>query len=427
MHFTPDFGRTLPKGWPTHVRSAVIHVCSLAHVSLVTTRGWMAHHRSSYVRQKSENQRLRDEVFLLTEELRIKSARMDRIPSQRRPHYPPLERMRILELRARRGWSLREAARHFQISVATLSAWMRRLDEAGPDAVVQIPTPVNKFPDLVRYIVQRLKVWAPTLGYKKIAWMLCRAGVQLGPATVGRMLREEPPPRKTRRTLRMPRRRVESSRPNEVWLSDLTIMPLSDGFWISFCNRVLRPLWPNGWWVAVVADHFSRRILGVEVFWRPPTAEEMRRLFQRILRETGARPERLVTDRGSQFRETGFREWCRSLGIRQRFGFLGEFGGIPRMERLIQTVKVECMRRQPVPFLRSGLRRELVLFRHWYNGIRPHEALGGATPDERYGAVSPGQEAGAAVVVARVGAKNLSVRYVAGRPHLPSVELGLAA
>ena len=38
---------------------------------------------------KAENERLRQELALLQEEIRIKDARTLRIPAQRRPHYPP--------------------------------------------------------------------------------------------------------------------------------------------------------------------------------------------------------------------------------------------------------------------------------------------------------------------------------------------------
>jgi len=36
------------------------------------------------------------ELALRQEELRIKDARMGRLPAQRRPHYPPIERLAIL-------------------------------------------------------------------------------------------------------------------------------------------------------------------------------------------------------------------------------------------------------------------------------------------------------------------------------------------
>jgi hypothetical protein len=48
---------------------------------------------------KAENDRLPQQAAWLTEEIRIKDARMRLIAAQRRPHYAPIERMSILELR----------------------------------------------------------------------------------------------------------------------------------------------------------------------------------------------------------------------------------------------------------------------------------------------------------------------------------------
>ena len=48
-------------------------------------------------------------------------------------------------------------------------------DESGPQALVQLRTPVNKFPDFVRYAVQRLQAICPTLGKNKLAQVLARA------------------------------------------------------------------------------------------------------------------------------------------------------------------------------------------------------------------------------------------------------------
>ena len=65
---------------------------------------------------------------------------------------------------------------------------MKRVDEEGADALVQIREPVNKSPDFVRYAVQRLKALCLSLGKAKIAEILCRAGLHLGTTTVGRFL-----------------------------------------------------------------------------------------------------------------------------------------------------------------------------------------------------------------------------------------------
>ena len=50
----------------------------------------------------------------------------------------------------------------------------------------QIPEPVNKYPQFVAYLVQRLHALCPTLGKAKIAQTLARAGVHLATTTVGR-------------------------------------------------------------------------------------------------------------------------------------------------------------------------------------------------------------------------------------------------
>jgi len=94
----------LPKGWPRRVRSAVIQTRSLAQTSVTHTRSWAANHFNARIRLKEETERLRNEILLLREEDRVKTVRMKQIPAPRRPHYPPVERLAILELRAARGW-----------------------------------------------------------------------------------------------------------------------------------------------------------------------------------------------------------------------------------------------------------------------------------------------------------------------------------
>ena len=78
----------LPKGWPASVRSSTVQAISLAHFSLTFARGVAANSINKRMRLQAEVDRLRQEIALLGEELRVKDARMLRIPAQRRPHYP---------------------------------------------------------------------------------------------------------------------------------------------------------------------------------------------------------------------------------------------------------------------------------------------------------------------------------------------------
>jgi len=182
----------LPRNWRRSVKFAVLHTIALAHYAIVYTRSWAADSRNGRVRLAAENERLKTELALQQEQQRIIDIRMSTIPPHRRPQYPPTQRMAILELKAARGWSLEQTAKAFLVTAATVASWMKRLDEEGPDALVQLHQPVNKFPDFVRHVVQRLKTLCPTMGKVKIAQTLARAGLHLGATTVGRILEEKP-------------------------------------------------------------------------------------------------------------------------------------------------------------------------------------------------------------------------------------------
>ena len=118
---------------------------------------------------------------------------MASIPAHHRPFYRPMERLAILELKAARDWSLEQTAKRFFVCPKTIASWMKRLDEDGASALVQLPVPVNKFPDFVRYAVKRLQTLCPNFGKKKLSEVLARAGLHLGTTTIGRIRRERPP------------------------------------------------------------------------------------------------------------------------------------------------------------------------------------------------------------------------------------------
>ena len=237
---------------------------------IVYARSWAADSINARVRLAAENNRLHEECALLRAELRVKDARTARIPAQRRLHYGPHERMAILELRAARGWSLKQTADTFLVTPATIASWMKRIDEQGPNALLQLRKPVNKFPDFVRYIVQRLKTLSPSMGKVKIAETLCRAGLHLGATTVGRILKEasQPGPGDLTPSPRV----VTAKRHNHVWHIDLTAVPTSMGFWASWLPFALPQCWPFCWWLAVAIDHYSRRVTGFETFRNNPTS-----------------------------------------------------------------------------------------------------------------------------------------------------------
>ena len=98
---------------------------SLAQFTIAYARGWAADSANTRVRLKAKLDRALQDNALLREEMRIKDVRMAR-------------------------------------------SWMGRVDEEGPAALVQLPVPVNKFPDFVWSMVQRLKALCPTLGKSRL-------------------------------------------------------------------------------------------------------------------------------------------------------------------------------------------------------------------------------------------------------------------
>ena len=177
----------VPENWPHTVRRAVLHAASLAHYAIIYTRSMAANSPIERVRLKGKLDRAQSEISLLREQLGLLKARFGRIPARHRPHYSPFERMAILEHRAARCWNLHQAAEEFLLDEQTLGDWMRRIDEKGGDALVRIPEPTNKFPDFVKHLAQRLKLLSPSMGRKKIAEHLLRAGLQISDSTVRRL------------------------------------------------------------------------------------------------------------------------------------------------------------------------------------------------------------------------------------------------
>jgi len=446
----------LPKHWRNHVRSAALHVIALARYVTAEVRGWAAGSLNPRVYLAAQLGQARQEIALLREELRIKDARMAAIPAHRRPHYPPTERMAILELKAARGWSQAQAAKAMMVTPATVAAWTRRIDERGPEALVQLPEPVSRFPDFVRHIVRRLKALCPSMGKVRIAKALARAGLHLAATTVGRMLAEQ-------RALRPESapgdaaaevtpeeegggkpRVVTAKYPNHVWHVDLTVVPIL-GFWVPWLPFALPQVWPFCWWIAVAEDHFSRRVLGFAFFRKPPTAAQMAAFLGRTIRKAGAKPKYVICDKGPQFWCAGFKRWCKRRGIRPRFGAVGKHGSIAVVERFIRSLKEEGQRRTLISLCQRTFQQGVSSYANWYNEYRPHTALCGATPNEIYLGRRPANRLPRfeprlrwprgspcarpqVLVKGKPGVRlELAVTFQGGRKHLPVITLARVA
>jgi transposase InsO family protein len=311
--------------------------------------------------------------------------------------------------------------------------------------LVQLREPVNKFPQLVGYLVRVLKRLCPTLGKRKIAEVLARAGLHLSATTVHRMLKEPALPEPVPISDQSRRHGIRAKHIHHTWHVDLSVVPIVSGFWTPWLPFALPQCWPFCWWVAVVVDHVSRRALGVAVFAQQPMSKDVRALLARAIRESKATPKHLICDKGTQFNCRGFRHWCRRSRIAVRYGAVGRHGSIAVVERFIRTLKEGLRLLVSVPMRREAFRRELTLLADWYNEFRPHAGLSGRTPNEVYFARFPATRRPRyeprprwprgspcakpwALTRGQPGAQlELHVDYHAGRRHLPIVTLRRAA
>ena len=419
----------LPRQWPEHVKSGILHAISLASVVLSFARGRAAGRR----RLRVELEQANAEIALLREELYIKDGRWERSRSRRRPHYTPVQRMRILQLRAARGWTLEKTGRVFLVDLQTLMIWMRRLDERDDRALIQTVEPVNRYPDFVRNLVRQLKRLFPEMGSERMAHFLARAGLLLGATTIRRIERENgPPPDDVVEEKVGRRRRVVGRYPGHTLHVDLTTVPTRAGFWVPWFPFSVPQRWPFCWWIAVAVDQVSRALVGFAVFSQLPSSKQIQSFLDRAIRANGQPPKYIITDKGKQFWCRSFKRWCKRRTIRPRYGAIGEPASIAIVERFIRSMKQECTRSLLVPMSVEAMQREIDLYSTWYNRDRPHMALAGRTPREvyenrtvrrRHFEPRPKWPHGPR----RRDRLRLAVSYVNERKHLPIIELRRAA
>lgn len=165
-------------------------------------------------------------------------------------------------------------------------------------------------------------------------------------------------------------RDLEITRPNQVWCADITYLPMRRGFL----------------YLVAIMDWATRKVLA----WRVSNtmgAEFCVAALQEALARFG-RPGIFNTDQGSQFTSAEFTGVLRDAEVRISMDGRGRWMDNVFIERLWRSCKYECVYLHAFETgseLRSGLTRWL----SYYNGQRPHSALGGRTPDEAYGRTRP--------------------------------------
>ena len=237
-------------------------------------------------------------------------------------------------------------------------------------------TPLNL--ELMRLIDETF-LEAPWYGSRQMARHLRRRGYGVGRMRVRRLMAKmglAPIYQKPRTTIPHPEHRAYKyllrgltiDRPNQVWCSDITYIPMRRGFL----------------YLVAVMDWATRKVLS----WRLSNSIDAEFCIQ-ALEEALARygpPEIFNTDQGSQFTSPRFVDVLRDAGVRVSMDGRGRWMDNVFIERLWRSLKYECVYIHAFETgseLRAGLTRWI----GYYNTDRPHSALAGATPDEAYGQI----------------------------------------
>ena len=153
-------------------------------------------------------------------------------------------------------------------------------------------------------------------------------------------------------------RNVRITRPNQVWAADITYLPMARGFL----------------YLVAVMDWHSRYVLA----WRLSNTLEAGFCAEAL---DQGQPEVFNTDRGSQFTSWEFTQVLQDRGVRISMDGKGRYQDNIFVERLWRTVKYEEVYLKAYASVLEAQRGLEDYFR-FYNGLRPHQALGYRTPAE---------------------------------------------
>ena len=160
-------------------------------------------------------------------------------------------------------------------------------------------------------------------------------------------------------------RGMEIVRPNQVWATDITYIPMARGFV----------------YLAVVLDWFSRRVLSWRVSITMEAAFCVETLEDALAKH--GRPEIFNTDQGSQFTGEAFTGVLASNGIAISMDGKGAWRDNVFVERLWRSVKYEEVYLRAYDSVAEA-RCSIGRYLDFYNRRRPHSSLAGMTPDQAY-------------------------------------------
>ncbi len=216
----------------------------------------------------------------------------------------------------------------------------------------------------------------PWYGSRQMTRHLRREGHGVGRKRVRRLVAViglVPIYQRPRTTVRHPEHRIYPyllrdlaiDRPNQVWCTDITYIPMRRGFL----------------YLVAVMDWWTRKVLS----WRVSNTMDVGFCIEALedALASHGRPEIFNTDQGGQFTSPQFTAVLRDAGIRISMDGKGRWMDNVFIERLWRSLKYECVYLHAFE-TGSELRDGLTQWVAYYNARRPHSSLEGRTPNEAY-------------------------------------------
>ena len=207
-----------------------------------------------------------------------------------------------------------------------------------------------------------LKAGGEKHGRKRIARLMRAAGLvgasrrRSGVTTTRRDKKARPAPD-------LVDRNFVASRPNQLWVADITFVPTASGFL----------------YLAVVLDAWSRKVVG----WSMANHLRTELVLDALEMAIGQRrPDGVIhhSDQGSQYTSLAFGKRCKEAGVRPSMGSVGDAYDNAMCESFFATLECELLERRRFASQAEAKMACFSFIEGWYNPARLHSALGYRSP-----------------------------------------------
>ena len=243
-------------------------------------------------------------------------------------------------------------------------------------AVYYKPRPVSPEDLAIMRRIDELHLEYPFAGSRMMRDFLNRAGVSIGRRHVATLMKRmgiEALYRRPNTSKPAPGhkiypyllRGVKVERPNHVWATDITYIPMARGFV----------------YLVAIVDWFTRRVLSHRVSITMEADFCVEALNEALAKH--GKPDIFNTDQGSQFTSKAFTGALIKHDIKISMDGKGSWRDNVFVERLWKSVKYEEVYLRAYDSVGEA-RASLGRYLNFYNSLRPHSSLDRKTPDEAY-------------------------------------------